>query len=384
MEVTELPEEVWLHVFHFLSYSEKCSIRSSCTFFKRLIDRPVLWKNTTVHLEKLRFIKNHFWRTLGNRRIKSVVVQKADEKEWAQLASRLPWLQSLTVNVCCSALHSLGDLRHLKRLVLRRCCCPSLTALTSLHLLSDLCLCEVTRAPRSDISNAVCHLTNLTSLHYHESRTPLSTAALHNILQCLPNLQHLSLKMGSNQYPVPSDYFCPAQTNHISENLLCTMGSLLSLELLNYMDPVLPPTGLQGLTSLKCLTVHYRGWAQEPKPCHLKTWLSTLPVLSELNISMGYQLGVYAKSVPATVHRLSLKHVMGELQALQDVALQVPDLQHLHLDLCFQERQSLIANVPKFFPKLQSLAVSEHPTANQRAPTAYPSHPSLTVDARMS
>lgn len=71
----------------------------------------------------------------------------------------------------------------------------------------------------------------------------------------------------------------------ISDGLQCSVPALISLELLNYMDPILSPVALQGLPSLKFLTVQYRDWSLKPQLCHLKTWLSKMPLLSELNIS---------------------------------------------------------------------------------------------------
>ncbi|XP_017540206.1 uncharacterized protein im:7136021 [Pygocentrus nattereri] len=125
------------------------------------------------------------------------------------------------------------------------------------------------------------------------------------------------------------------------------------------MDPMLSPVALQGLPSLKSLT-QYRGWTLDSSLCHLKTWLSMLPLLSELSISLGYQLGANANSVPGTVQSLSLKGMVGELKALREMAQQVPDLFYLHLDLCGHERHSFIAEVPQLFPKLQSLKMRHH------------------------
>ncbi|XP_026775178.2 uncharacterized protein im:7136021 isoform X1 [Pangasianodon hypophthalmus] len=361
MEEFILPEEVWVHVFHFLSTSDKLSVRSSCRFFMRLIDRPVLWKNTTLYIGKISSFTSHSWRTLINRKIASVVGLKMNGKEWKQLALRLPWIHSVTVDECCvSALNSLSEFKNLTRLVLRRCVCPSLTSLSTLRELSHLSLCEVVCAPTSDIINALSQLNNLTSLHYHACSKPIPTAAFHNLLQRLPKLKQLSLKVGSNQSPVSNDALFLPQANHMPEDPQCRVPALISLELLNYMDPILSPVALQGLPSLKFLTVQYRGWALEPELCHLKTWLSTMPFLSELNISLGYQLGVYVNSVPATVHHLSLKGVMAEVKALRDLAQRVPDLLHLHLDVCFHKRQSIIAEVPWLFPKLQSLAIRHY------------------------
>ncbi|XP_017569278.1 uncharacterized protein LOC108436992 isoform X2 [Pygocentrus nattereri] len=151
-----------------------------------------------------------------------------------------------------------------------------------------------------------------------------------------------------------------ASLTHYTGEPVCGALGLTSLELLNYMDPMLSPVALQGLPSLKSLTVQYRGWTLDSSLCHLKTWLSMLPLLSELSISLGYQLGAYANSVPGTVQSLSLKGVVGELKALWEMAQKVPDLLCLHLDLCCHERHSFIAEVPQLFPKLQILKIRHH------------------------
>lgn len=206
MEKFSLPEEVWVHVFHFLSIPDKLSVRSSCRYFMKLIDRPILWKNTTLYIEKIRLFTPHSWRTLSNRKISSVVVLQTNIKEWKQLALRLPWIHSITVNVCCSSdLNSFSEFKNLKRLVLRRCVCPSLTSLSTLRHLSHLSLCEVICAPTSDIINALSQLCNLTSLHYHACSKPIPAAAFYSLLQRMTKLKHLSLKMGTNQVSVCGD-----------------------------------------------------------------------------------------------------------------------------------------------------------------------------------
>ncbi|XP_047677598.1 uncharacterized protein im:7136021 isoform X2 [Tachysurus fulvidraco] len=282
-----LPEEVWIHVFTFLSIHDKLSARCSCRLFRRLIDCPVLWKNTTLCIEKINSFTCHNWRTLRNRKIQSVVVLKTRSSEWRQLALRLPWIQSVTVDVCCStSLNSLPEFTNLTRLVLRRCVCPSLTSLSALHDLSHLSLCEVVSASTSDIIQALSQLTNLTSLHYHDYKNQIPPAEFRHLLQRLPKLKHLSWNLR------------PRSINHL------------------YKDALFVP--------------------------------------------VGYQLGVYANSVPPTVHRLSLKGVRADFNALRVLAQRVPDLLHLHLDLCFHNIQSLIAEIPQLFPKLQSLAIRQY------------------------
>lgn len=215
-----LPEDVWLLVFQFLSPADKLSVRSSCRVFKRLIDRPTLWRNSTVCLDKVTSYKAHFWRTLGRRKISSVVVLKpGGVRDWTELSCRLPWLVSLTIHKCQDpkALETLSRFVELKRLEIRQCHCPSLAcSLSAPPKLNHFSLCEVFSAPVMDAINAVSQLTNLVSLHYHESNKPIPKTALHNLLRCLPNLKRLSLKMGENQSPLPNDYFCFPKAKQMS------------------------------------------------------------------------------------------------------------------------------------------------------------------------
>lgn len=207
-----LPEEIWIHVFGFLSDRDKLNVRLSCTYFKRLIDHWSLWKDSVVVLQKL--YDSHFWKTLCQRKIKSIVVQKATAKVLQQAVAWLPWVGSVTLVQCSdgTALVTLGALKHLQRLVIRQCCCRSLTSsLLSLRQLTHLCLCEVKRASISEISAAVSQLVNLTTLKYHEDTNPIHKTALHGMLGRLPNLKHLSLRLGPKYGILPDDYFCPAK-----------------------------------------------------------------------------------------------------------------------------------------------------------------------------
>lgn len=210
MGTFRLPDEVWLHVFRFLSIPDQSSVRASCRWFMKLIDRPVLWKNTTLYIDTIHSFTSHAWRTLCRRKIASVVVLKASGDEWKQLGCRLPWIHSVTVGLCCArALDSFTDFNNLTRLVVRRCACPSLTSLAALRQLSHLSLCEVVCAPTSDIVHALSQLTNLTSLHYHACSKTIPAAAFPSLLQRMFKLKHLSVNMGT--YQSEADFFPPAK-----------------------------------------------------------------------------------------------------------------------------------------------------------------------------
>ncbi len=209
-----LPEEIWIHVFGFLSDCDKLNVRLSCTYFKRLVDHWSLWKDSVIVLQKL--YDSHFWKTLCQRKIKSIVVPKATAKVFQQTVAWLPWIGSVTLVQCSdgTALVTLGALKHLQRLVIRQCCCRSLSSsLLSLRQLTHLCLCEVKRASISEISAAISQLVNLTTLKYHEDKNPIHKTALHGMLRRLPNLKHLSLRLGPKYGILPDDYFCPTKAH---------------------------------------------------------------------------------------------------------------------------------------------------------------------------
>lgn len=358
MSAFQLTDEIWIHVFGFLSLRDKLSVRLSCTYFKRLVDHWTLWKDSVIVLQKVEIYNSHFWRTLRQRKTKSIVVHKANAKALQHIATSLPWISSVTLAQCSDgrALSELGVLKHLERLIIRQCCCRSLTSsLLSLRQLTHLCLCEVQRASVSEISAAISQLVNLTSLQYHDDNNPISKPVLHGMLRRLPNLKHLSWSLGPKYGILPDDYFCPAKARGCPGESPDAEIGLRSLELLNYKDPCLSPDAFDALSSLTKLTVHYRLCIDNPKFCRLTKWLQGLHALSELDISLGFPLELYAESIPRTVQHLSLMGVKANLKAVRILAEQVPDLLQFHLDLCCHDICDVIKEMPQMFPKLQIL-----------------------------
>ncbi|XP_035271297.1 uncharacterized protein im:7136021 isoform X1 [Anguilla anguilla] len=372
-----LPQEVWFQVCLFLSDEEKGNVRSSCKYFKRLIDHPSMWRNSSVVLKKTRSYNSAYWATLRRRKISKVVVHKAGTREWELIATSLPWLRAITIDkfMDVKALGTLQRFKNLNRLVIRSFQCPSglATVLTPLRQLTHICLCDLHRAPRAELISALSQLTGLTSLFYHEGDKPISSRTLQSMLVCLPNLTELSLKMGAVYGTLPDDYFHLPKTHGDPTGEVAALDTvpnksisgredpgqsdrgLTRLELLNYMDPILSPVALEPLCRLQSLTVCYRDRAVEPSRCNLSVWLRKLPCLTELTVARGYPLGVYVRSLPATLRSLSLLQVIigpGDLSAL---GKRTPDLQRLHLDLCSYGRQSGLHELPVLFPKLKTL-----------------------------
>ena len=90
MSFESFPPEVWIHVFSFLSKKDKHSVRSCCTYFKRLVDHPSLWKEDAVGLKNLSSYTLQFWELLRRRRISRVSVSDGSSEEWEQLGKWLP------------------------------------------------------------------------------------------------------------------------------------------------------------------------------------------------------------------------------------------------------------------------------------------------------
>ncbi|KAG5857480.1 hypothetical protein ANANG_G00019900 [Anguilla anguilla] len=334
-----LPQEVWFQVCLFLSDEEKGNVRSSCKYFKRLIDHPSMWRNSSVVLKKIRSYNSAYWATLRRRKISKVVVHKAGTREWELIATSLPWLRAITIDkfMDVKALGTLQRFKNLNRLVIRSFQCPSglATVLAPLRQLTHICLCDLHRAPRAELISALSQLTGLTSLFYHEGDKPISSRTLQSMLVCLPNLTELSLKMGAVYGTLPDDYFHLPKTHGDPTSEVAALDTvpnksisgredpgqsdrgLTRLELLNYMDPILSPVALEPLCRLQSLTVCYRDRAVEPSRCNLSVIIGP-----------------------------------GDLSAL---GKRTPDLQRLHLDLCSYGRQSGLHELPVLFPKLKTL-----------------------------
>lgn len=357
-----LPEEIWINVFRYLSFSDKSNTRQCCRYFKQLVDHRSLWINEVVVLRRIRSYNPLFWKTLQNRMLKTAVVVNANAKEWRQLATSLPWLTSITIDLSVKqnpeVLMNLGSLSHLKRLIIRTC--PSSTGITKcltlLPQLQHLTLCHILKSQRSDILRAICQLCNLKSLHYHEGHSPIPVGSFHLTLQSLPKLKHLSLKMGAFHQPLPDNYLNPLGKTLDAADSPHVGNSLISLELLGYMDPALSPKAFNGLPSLEGLTVKYTSRVDvSHSECHLTSWLKSLSSLQKLAIVNGPPLSSYVHCIPRSLRSLSLAGMQGNPQDMVLAAKQAPGLQQLQYDPLVTDGPNSVMDVAKLFPQLQTL-----------------------------
>uniref|UniRef100_A0A3B4VM46 F-box domain-containing protein n=1 Tax=Seriola dumerili TaxID=41447 RepID=A0A3B4VM46_SERDU len=365
---SQLPSEVWNHVFGYLSAADKFNVRASCKYFKKLVDHGSLWKDWAVVLSFQNGPYNsQFWATLRRRRVTSVVVRSSKAKDWKQLAHSLPAVTTVVMDQSSQkSLDCLKDFPHLKRLAIRSSCSSlSLDASTvsKPQQLTHFSMCDVTfpTAAMGSVISAVSHFTNLISLVCHQMGVFEETILMvHSILNCLPKLKHLSLSVVHRLctfHSIPRPNPGPSGGAHGQAGA----PALSSLELIDCMDHSLPEDAMRLMPGLKSLAVFYRHSHQEmldrrPSPvCHLKTWLSDLPQLSTLVIVKGPPVKKYVTSIPATVTNLTLCVAGLSSGDMGAVAVQVPNLLHLHIDPWPSHLGARTAQIPQLFPKLKRL-----------------------------
>ncbi|KAF6717666.1 hypothetical protein FQA47_006689 [Oryzias melastigma] len=368
----QLPPELWVCVFRFLSTEEKHAVRSCCRHMRRLVDHPSLWKNYTVVLSDLRRYTYGFWDTLNRRRLTRVAVRHLRRKEWRRLVKFLPSLTAIVFvdggrqykETYLDNLHRFPGLRDLG---VRNATwdtaiiSPSLTQ----HLrerLTHLGVCNVRLPCTVEFISAVSELVNLRYLLFHHQGEgyglntvrPVPRGVFHRLLLNLRKLQHLSWGMKEEPpVPLPDDYLSPPDPEQPGASSYGGPG-LSSLVLVDYPENALPENALRSLASLRSLTVHYR-YIREGIECRLSSWLSPLHQLQSLTIIGGNSLSTYTTTIPPTVTRLTLR-VAVTLKDLDSVAPKVPGLQHLDI---VQNRSSgsLCRRIPMLFPQLRTLRI---------------------------
>lgn len=362
----QLPSEIWNHVFGYLSVADKFSVRTSCKYFKKLVDHGSLWKDWSVVLGFQNCSCNsQFWATLRRRKVTSVVLRSTKAKVWKQLALSLPTLTTVVIDQSSQAsLDCLKDFTNLKRLAIRNSRISLLLDASTVYQpqqLTHLSMCDVTfpTSAMGSFISAVSQFPNLTSLVCHRMGIFEETIwMVHSILTCLRKLKHLSVSIVHT--------LCAF--HNISRPNPSPLGEaggapiLSSLELIDCMDHSLPEDAMRLMPGLKRLAVFFKSSHKEmpetwpsPDGCHLKTWLSDLPQLSTLVIVKGPPVRKYVASIPATLTSLTLCVAGLSLEDMAAVSVQVPNLLHFHIDPWPSHLGAHTAQIPHLFPKLKGL-----------------------------
>ncbi|XP_029982298.1 uncharacterized protein LOC115413529 isoform X2 [Sphaeramia orbicularis] len=352
----QLPEELWLRVFSFLSWSDKLSVRLTCSHFRHLLDksRP-LWRGFAVRLRHFSIYNRRFWRSLAQRHVGRVAVTAGRRKHLKTLATWLPHLDALRLDDWKEG--RVDELRRFE-LLTHLCLTAGSTPLVTFDFLlpvssqlTQLSLCNVrlTCAP-AHLLTAVTRLTHLRSLLvHHDGSLNLPLSALRTILTHLTHLTHLSWTMITYR-TLSHDCFSPV---HFTGGAALP---LLDLQLLNY-DAAVTPATLVPLSGLRSLSVFHLYSVPGPT-CHLRTWLSALPRLQSLSVHGGHPLAVYVDLLPPSVLSLTLCVDLTP-EDLQVVSGRLPHLEHLHLEP-WGSSSSLIRLLPQLFPRLRSLHIRHH------------------------
>ncbi|XP_008313294.1 uncharacterized protein LOC103382319 isoform X1 [Cynoglossus semilaevis] len=354
----ELPTELWLHIFGFLSLRDKLSMRCTCLYFRNLMDktRP-LWRGFSVTLRDFSRYNRAFWRSLVQRHLGSVLLRSGKGKDLRTLSTCLPALSALRLEDWREGgVTELKKFKVLQRLAMTSCTVSLNNVMFLLPLsrqLTHLILCNVQfSCVTSHLLAAICQLTRLSSLVLHHNGN-IRVPTLSDIMSHLTGLKHLSCTMITYKN-LPDDFFSPAPL---------TGGGTLQLtdlQLLNY-DAVVTRKLLQPLSNLQSLSIFHLYSVPGPV-CHMTTWLTSLPQLRSLSVHGGHPLTAYADLLPSSLLSLTLC-VDLQPEDLQVASLRVPHLEHLHLEPWSSLK--LVRLLPHLFPELRTLAIRHHSISDE-------------------
>lgn len=351
-----LPPEVWMCVFGYLSTADRSSVRASCKYFNKLIDHWSLWRGWSVALNTKALYNSQFLATLRRRRVSSVLVRSnsSSVKKLQLIASSLPEVSTVVMEQCPAVKSScLKKFLNLRRLAIRDSCISHLlnaSAVCRPELLTHLSICGVKTPPT--FSTDISSFTNLVSLVHHESETstkPFQAANSFRIQH--PKLKHLSLSSRSH-FAHPAPDFLPQEP---------AGASLSSFELVCAVDYMQHVDAMKTMQDLQSLAVFYRESSRKmqelllPLDSCMARWLRDLHHLTTLTIVKGPQVKTYASFIPPTVTSLTLCVRDLSPEDMEAIAMQVPNLQHLHIDPWPSFLGTHTAKIPKLFPKLRTL-----------------------------
>ncbi|XP_072347187.1 uncharacterized protein [Scyliorhinus torazame] len=240
-----LPQDILLEIFRYLTIEEKANIRATCKYLQQLIDHPTLWTNRTIVLKSLQSCNSLFWRTLRKRRIRSVVIKEATQKQWQGMVNLLPDLTAVTIDVKknLERLRTLRSLKNLQKLQLNNKLQmldqELLREVAVFKQLTHLVLCTSVFIQNSSL----CHLAELTkllALTLHARQKSPSLTSLQYVLFRLPKLRELSLSsvdkcenLSLCFTPPEMTTFKPTGTGPLAEYVKILPSDLTSLNLIN-------------------------------------------------------------------------------------------------------------------------------------------------------
>ncbi|XP_057702521.1 uncharacterized protein LOC130922047 [Corythoichthys intestinalis] len=353
MPLHQLPGEILLQIFGYLSVADKHRVRATCIHLKEFVDCGLLWKDWTPVLNSFKRYNCDFWKLLRRRKISQVVMRSRTAKDWQLLAWYLPSLTTLVMDETSNEIFdSLKNFCQLKHLAVRGSCSyVSLNGFTlpQAERLTHLSICNVFFNTGSEhLISALAVFRNLKSLVCHsiDKNADLSKV-IYSILCCFPQLKHLSWSCSPTKgaFRVPSPL--PLENPH----------PLSSLELDEFHDS-LSPDVMKLMPNLDSLVLRCNNdLCPDFFSKSLLIWLRGLHRLSSLAISSGPRVYIYADAIPSSVRTLTFCHEVISLLDIVSFARRLTNLVHLHVDTRSSYLDELPAHVPQLFPNLQIISI---------------------------
>ncbi|XP_075048266.1 uncharacterized protein LOC142108476 isoform X2 [Mixophyes fleayi] len=359
----QLPQEVLLQIFMYLSPVEKANVRATCTYLRTLVDHPSLWKNSTILFKSIGGFNARFWDTLQSRKISSVEVTKVTLKQFKKMANCLPDLTSVTMDSCLKGeiLQGLRPLVSLHQLHLTDCSNvmdeEMFSEIVLFQQLTHLSLCRIAFSGVLPLTNIVL-LQNLYSLTLHSKEGNVPERALQYILFRLPKLRELSLAIGNMNkwklslcFNVPDNFVCTA------EDLPCVSKlQLQKLELINSGCASLSNNAFDQLSTLQSVCLRHYKYLQHEE--FIESLLVKLPHLTELKIEWAAPFVPLISPICSKLENLSMVGTKISNETLSWISRSASQLKSLNLSFTHGYDDDLVKSFPRLFPQLQNLYLS--------------------------
>ncbi|XP_056402730.1 uncharacterized protein LOC130295720 [Hyla sarda] len=363
MQWLQLPQEVLLHIFKFLSPTEKANVRATCSYLRTLVDHHSLWKNSTIVFKSIGIFNARFWDTLQSRKISSVEVTRVTLKQFKKMTSSLPDLTSVTMDSCLKGeiLQGLRPLVNLQQLHLTDCSNVMdqdiFSEIALFQQLTHLSLCRVSFSGVVPLTSIVL-LQNLHSLSLHSKEGTVPERALQYTLFRLPKLRELSLAVGNmNKWKLSLCFNVPDNFVVTAEEPPCLSRlQLHKLELINSSCASLSNNAFDQLSTLKSVCLrHYKFLQHED---FIETLLLKLPDLMELRVEWASPFVPFMSPICSKLEKLSLVGTKISNATLSWVSRSAAQLKCLNLSFSHGYDEDIVKRFPRLFPHLQNLYLS--------------------------
>ncbi|KAM9293934.1 uncharacterized protein PAF06_018079 [Gastrophryne carolinensis] len=359
----QLPQEVLLHIFKYLSPADKASVRATCTYLRTLVDHPSLWKRSTVIFRSIGIYNARFWDTLQSRRISSVEVTRATLKQFKKMTSSLPDLTRVTMDSCLKGeiLQGLRPLLNLQQLHLSDCASVTdhdiFSEIALFQHLTHLSLCRVSFSGVLPLTSIVL-LQNLYSLSLHSSEGTVPERALQYILFRLPKLRELSLAIKNmNKWKLSLCFNVPDNFISTAEEQPCISRlQLHKLELMNSSSANLSSNAFDQLSTLRSVCLRHYKYLQHED--FIEALLLKLPHLTELCIEWAAPFVPHVDPISSKLEKVSMVGTKISNATLRWISHSARQLKCLNLNFSHGYDQEMVKSFPRMFPHLQNLYLS--------------------------